>query len=49
MVSIEQYKDHKYDNAMIKEELLPVAWHLGRVIDWCFSEVEKKVLEKLWK
>ena len=28
--------------ANIKEELLPIAWHSGRVMDWCMSEDEKK-------
>ena len=29
-------------------ELLPVAMHPDRVIDWCFDEDEKGALEKLW-
>ena len=33
----------------IKYELLPVAWHPGRVYDWCFDEDEKKYLHILWK
>ena len=33
---------------MIKEELLPVAWHPDRVIDWCFDEEEKDALKQLW-
>ena len=32
-------KDHK---AKIKEELIPIAWHPNRVIDWCMSEDEKR-------
>ena len=46
---LEAYKQRKAEKAKIKEELLPVAWHPDRVIDWCFSEDEKEVLEKLWK
>ena len=25
-----------------KEELLPIAWHPNRVMDWCVPEDEKK-------
>ena len=35
IVLYKQRKDHK---AKIKEELLSVAWHQSRVIDWCISE-----------
>ena len=34
--------------AKIKEELLPIAWHPNRVMDWCMSEDEKKETEKLF-
>ena len=30
-----------------KEELLPVAWHPNRVMDWCVPEDEKKETKKL--
>ena len=46
---IETYKQCKAQKAMIKEELLPIAWHPDRVIDWCFDEDEKEVLEKLYE
>ena len=49
MAGLKSYKQRKAQKAKIKEELLPVAWHPDRVIDWCFSEDEKEVLEKLWK
>ena len=49
MICIAEYMNHKGKKAKIKEELLPVAWHPDRVFDWCFSEDEKKDLEKLWK
>ena len=32
----------------LKKDLLPVAWHPDRVIDWCFDEDEKKDLHILW-
>ena len=32
----------------LREELLPLAWHPDRVIDWCFDEDEKKDLHILW-
>ena len=41
MACVEAYKQRKAQKAKIKEELLPVAWHPDRVIDWCFSEDEK--------
>ena len=25
-----------------KEELMPIAWHPGRVMDWCMTEDEKE-------
>jgi len=33
----------------IAEELLPVAWHTDRAVDWCFDEDEKKGLHILWR
>ena len=35
------YKKWKAQKAKIKEELLPIAWHPDRVMDWCMSEEEK--------
>ena len=49
MICIVEYMNRKGKKAKIKEELLPIAWHPDRVIDWCFSEDEKQDLEKLWK
>ena len=40
------YKKRKAQKALIKKELIPIAWH--RVMDWCMSEDEKKETEKLW-
>ena len=42
------YKKRKAQKALIKEELLPIAWHPSRYWDWCMSEDEKKETEKLW-
>ena len=42
---LEAYKHHKHQKAKIKEELLSVTWHPNCVIDWCFYEDEKEVLE----
>ena len=38
----EGYKKQKTQEAQIKEELLPIAWHPSRYWDWCMSEDEKK-------
>ena len=35
------YRKRKVQKAKIKEELLPIAWHPDRVMDWCMSEEEK--------
>ena len=35
------YKKWKAQKAKIKEELLPIAWHPDRVMDWCMSEEER--------
>ena len=29
-------------------DLLPVAWHPDRVVDWCVDEEEKRDLRRLW-
>ena len=34
------YQKQKAQKAKIKEELLPIAWHPDRVMDWCMSEDE---------
>ena len=39
------YKKRKDEKAKIKEELLPIAWHPDRVMNWCMSGDEKGV----WK
>ena len=36
------YKKRKAQKAKIKEELLPIAWHPDRVMDWCMSDDEKR-------
>ena len=36
------YQKRKAQKAKIKEELLPIAWHPDRVMDWCMSEDEKR-------
>ena len=33
---------------VIHEEVLSIAWHPNRVIDWCFDEEEKKFLVEMW-
>ena len=42
------YKKKKAQKASIKEELMPIAWHLSRWWDWYMSKEEKKGTEKLW-
>ena len=37
----DSYKARKSQQAEIKEELLPIAWHPDRMMDWCMSEDEK--------
>ena len=36
------YKKRKVQKAQIKKELMPIAWHPDRVMDWCMSEDEKR-------
>ena len=36
------YKKRKAQKANIKEELLLIAWHPNRVMDWCMSEDDKR-------
>ena len=42
------YKKRKAQKASIKEELITVAWHPSRYLDWCMSEDEKQGTGKLW-
>ena len=47
-VIIGWYEGHQKRNAQkvkIKEELLLIAWHTDRVMNWCMSEKETR----LWK
>ena len=41
----EGYQKRKAQKPKIKEELMSIAWHPDRVMDWCMSEDEKR----LWK
>ena len=45
----EGYQKGMAQKAQTKEELLPIAQHPDRVMDWCMSEDEKKETEKLRK
>ena len=47
-VEIYDYKKRKEQKALIREQILPIAWHPDRVIDWCFDEDEKHDLNRLW-
>ena len=40
------YQKRKAQKAQIKEELLPIAWHLHCVMDWCMSKDEKRRWKK---
>ena len=42
------FKERKAQKAQIKDELMPIAWHPSRAVDWCFDEEEKKDLKHLW-
>ena len=37
----DSYQKQKAQKAKIKEELMPIAWHLHRVMDWCMSGDKK--------
>ena len=39
---IEDWKERKRLKKCLKYELMPVAWHPDRVVDWCFDEDEKR-------
>ena len=43
------YKQCKAQKAQLKEELLPIARHPFRWLDWCIPENEKTETEKLFK
>ena len=34
----DEYRKRKAQKTKIKEELMPIAWYLDRVMDWCISE-----------
>ena len=36
------YKKQKVQKAQIKKELMPIAWHPDRVMDWCMPEDKKR-------
>ena len=36
------YKKRKAQKALTKEELMPIAWHPDRMMNWCMSEDEKR-------
>ena len=36
------YQKRRAQKAKIKEELLSIAWHPDRVMDWCMTEDEKE-------
>ena len=37
-----RYEKRKAQKVKIKEELMPIAWHPNRVMDWCMPEDEKR-------
>ena len=39
----EGHQKRKAQKAKIIEELLPIAWHPNRVMDWCMLEDEKRL------
>ena len=36
------YKKRKAQKVSIKKNLMPIAWHPNRVMDWCISQDEKR-------
>ena len=44
----EGYNKQKAQKTSIKEELMPIAWHLSRWWDWCVSNDEKHKTKKLF-
>ena len=49
-IDIQKYRqDHKRKYYKpLYNDLLPIAWHPYRYIDWCLDEDEKKDLKHLW-
>ena len=45
---IERLRLRKFFYVEIRDELLAIAWHPDRVLDWCFDEDEKKDLHQLF-
>ena len=45
----EAYQKRKAQKALIKEELIPIAWHPSRWWNWCIPEDEKKETENFWE
>ena len=43
------YEKCKAQKAQIEKELMPIAWHPSRWLDWSVPEDEKKKTEKLWR
>ena len=41
------YEKWKAKKAKIKEELMPIAWHLDRVMDWLMTEKKRGKEEKI--
>ena len=40
---IDAYKKRKEQKALIRERILPIAWHPDRVVNWCFDEVRSVI------
>ena len=43
------YQKRKRQKALIKKELMSIAWHLSRWWDWCVPEDEKQEVKKMCK
>ena len=41
---INAYKERKNLKLKLARDLLPVAWHPSRAVDWCFDEDDKKYI-----
>jgi hypothetical protein len=39
------YKTRKAQKIQIEKQLIPIAWHPDRLLDWCMSECEKRIVE----
>ena len=42
------YQKRRAQKAKIKKELMPIAWHSSRWLNWCVPEDVRKETEKLW-